>query len=464
MTRSGSRVRRARAAHGPRRVTRRQILAGAGAALLATQARGGAPPAATPRPRPNLFISYTDDWAGPVLAHRRDPRLLAACDLQNFPTPLTPTLTTLALAGVDFWRTLAGDATCAPSRKTWWSGYSQREGASGLRFATLQNPGSGVRPLPVQLAIEAGYKTLWLGKTDMGMGPDALGTENPLLDHDSIDQCTHGDLSSFESFLRARAADGVPWCVCWCPYAPHASYYHPDRAEYVYDGNAILAGLHACGHAADLTAGAAADYYGSCSWVDGGIDGRGPQMLARALSLIEQYGFTGSTVVINSSDNGALLSDAKQNLSLDGMQVGMIIRAPMMLPPTGLHPAMICQQDLVPTVRELAGLPPIALGDFGDARSFASLLNGSGAPSRTVQFMNRNWPGNTRARDASGFELEEDRYGNTVRMFRLALADGTPVDPFEQQPLDLAHLSSDARAAKDALHSALAAYRAGAPA
>jgi arylsulfatase A-like enzyme len=98
-------------------------------------------------------------------------------------------------------------------------------------------------------------------------------------------------------------------------------------------------------------------------------------MVARLLDALNSAGKLDNTYIFFTSDNGYHLGEhrlpiGKRTLYEEDIRVPLIVRGPG-VPPGAVLPHIVGNVDLAPTFAELAG---VAVPDFVDGRSFASLL------------------------------------------------------------------------------------------
>ena len=110
-------------------------------------------------------------------------------------------------------------------------------------------------------------------------------------------------------------------------------------------------------------------YYGMITFID--------DMIGRVLQALERHGLAANTHVIFTSDHGEMIDDHGQG-GKPPMTYESVIRVPMLwagpeVPNDRVHHGPMTHLDLVPTVIDLAGAPPLP---GMEGRTFAPLLQG----------------------------------------------------------------------------------------
>ena len=426
---------------------RREFLLGlaAGAAGLAIRPRLGRAAAL-----PNVLLVVSDDWGWPFYSFMRDAGIFPACEVDNFPVPRTPTLDRLVGEGICFPQAYVTSAKCQASRESIFSGRNRRD-LENAEFETLPIPGRlGLPTIPVELA-KYGYRTLGLGKWEVAEG-GLFGsfTENGLYYRtspgrlDSKSKIDKGNLELVDRFLGERQSDGNRWFMMFAPTLPHAPYHHPKTAQYDYSD--VSPQRQYCSPRMEPTNLNLRNYFGSCTWVD--------EMIRRIVyEKLPTYGFDSNTLVLYTTDNGAVLEKGKGAFREAGLRTPIIAWLKNTIPPTGLNLGLVGSIDLFPTILDFAGVDQGLWPTFPDAQSFRALAEdptpANTAGYRSVFFSNRFTDGDRAARDAT-YKLYTDKTGIDQRFFNLAN------DPFERDDL-LQHpvLSTAEDDARCALRNAL---------
>lgn len=411
----------------------------AGAAGLALR-----PPSVGAGAPPNIILFVSDDWGWPFYSFMRS--VLPACELGELPLPRTPTLERLASDGICFHQGSVTAANCQPSRQSILSGLNRRDLATP-RFATLTRP--GIATIPIELA-KVGYRTLGLGKWEVAAGGlRGSFTDNALysqgLRRDSKARITKGDLSLLELFLADRQRDGLPWLLFVAPILPHQPFYHPRLPDYAYDGVTLDGLIETCGSSVTASPSGFRDFLGSCTWFD--------EIVRQIVEVrLPHYGFAENTLVLYTTDNGALLRGGKAHFSENGLRTPIIAHVPNAIPATGLHPALVGTIDLFPTILDYAGVDRALWPRLPDARSFRAVAENP-TPENTAAFRSiffSNWTRNGERAARNATYKVYTAGGRDQRFFDLA------DDPFENSDLLRGPaLSPTQELARCTLHDAL---------
>ncbi|MCC7490963.1 MAG: sulfatase-like hydrolase/transferase [Fimbriimonadaceae bacterium] len=380
-------------------MTRRSLLAGAGAALgWARRARGAA--------RPNLVLLLTDDQRHDTIAALGHP------DLR------TPALDSLVQDGVACTRTyLEGStqgAVCVCSRACLLTGRGLFRAA-----ADLADP---AQPLLPEVLRDAGYQTHVIGKWHNGaasLGRAFSSGERLFLggmgDHQALPLAPFDPSGRFAAatrraepgfasdlfadsavrFLRQPPADR-PFFLYVAFTTPHDPRTPPDDLRAAYDPAALtlppnLLPEHPFDNGAlrirdELLAPfprtpavirtELASYYAMITAVD--------RAIGRVLEALREAGRERDTIVVFAGDNGLAVGQhgllGKQSLYEHSLRVPLVWRGPD-LPRGARRAALACLHDVYPTLADLLGLPlPAAV----DGCSLRAVLQDAGAPGRAT--------------------------------------------------------------------------------
>lgn len=401
---------------------RRDFLKGIAAG---TAALAASPRAARARIRPtNVVLFVSDDWGWPFYGFMRDPAALPPCELDSIPVPRTPTLDRLVREGIGFHRGVVTAARCQASRESIVTGLNRRD-LTVREFETLRATGHAT--ITADLA-RRGYRTLGLGKWEVGQGgrfasfTDNLGqgrARRPSAS--SVNALTRGKLGIIDRFLEQRRDDGLPWLLYLGPRLPHQPYQRPRDAAYRYD-EVDLDDARECGFGLTISSIAFRRFLGSCTWVD--------ELLRRVVEdKLGAWGFESNTLVIYTTDNGAVLRDGKGRFREAGMRTPIVAWAKDLIPPTGLHPGLVGTIDIFPTILDALGIDPTTWPAFPDGKSFLPLASDPSARAseefRRVFFSNWRPDGDRAVRD-DRFKLYSNFNGRDQIMYDLT------TDPFER--------------------------------
>jgi N-sulfoglucosamine sulfohydrolase len=270
----------------------------------------------------------------------------------------TPNLDRLAANGVRFTNACCTTASCAASRSVILTGmYNHANGTYGHthgchHFACFDE----VRTLPAMLG-EGGYRTYRVGKQhyaperifpfDGGHPAGAFGRDDVRM------------AESCRDFVRSDK----PFFLYWCSHNPHRAgkvedhplgpdsfgnpktpfpgdterTYREEDVEippFLSDTPEVRAEL--------------AQYYQSISRLDRGI--------GRLVSILEEEGKLGNTVIIYIADNGAAFPEAKTTLYEPGMNLPCIVSSPLHAKRGTTCDGLVTWADITPTILDFAGI------------------------------------------------------------------------------------------------------------
>ena len=391
-------------------LSRREFLgasaAGLGALALGPRARGGE---GSPD-RPNILFILTDDQRFDALGCAGNPVIK------------TPNVDALARDGVRFANAFVTTPICAASRASILSGTYER-----THTYTFTKPPLARRFIDISYPValrKAGYRTGFVGKLGVAIDKDV---QKEMFDFTMLDNLPHVQTiagverhmtevegESVVEFLRG-VKPGQPFCLAWCPWAPHADDDNPKQ----YFWPAAVDGLY---RAADVPVPemAAPEYYDAqpaflkntmsrtrWAWrfdtpekyqamVKGyfrmisGVD----LVVGRIRAELARLGLDRNTVIIYASDNGYFLGE--RGYADKWLMYDLSIRVPLIVhDPRAARAArgrvrddMVLNVDLGPTMMDLAGAPIPALAQ---GRSLKPLLGRATPPWRTEIFCEELW-------------------------------------------------------------------------
>ena len=320
----------------------------------------------------------------------------------------TPNLDRIAAEGLRFTQHYAGSSVCAPSRCTLLTG--RHTGHAAVRDNLARGAGvEGQQPMPhgtvtiAQLLKKAGYRTgiigKWgLGMPDQGSGPNDFGFDysygylcqsqahtyypshlwrngvsEPLPGNPGIDGNPKGpigggktyahDLLAEDALRFVREGKEAPFFLYIAFTIPHLSLQVPDDSLAEYRGKWDEKPYEGRGHYAPHAEPRAA-YAAMITRMDRDV--------GRLLALLKELDLDGNTVVLFSSDNGAVfplsgtdpgffrsngaLRGYKQDLYEGGIRVPLVARWPGRIMPGSLTKHVCAHWDLLPTLCELTGI------------------------------------------------------------------------------------------------------------
>jgi arylsulfatase A-like enzyme len=340
--------------------------------------------ASPPGRRPNVVVVLADQWRAQAFGFAGDPNVQ------------TPHLDALAEQSVRMLNAIAGLPVCCPARATLLTG--QRPLTHGVFLNDVP-----LDPKAVSLAKvlrEAGYDTAYIGKWHLngdGRSKFIPRSRRQGFEYWKALECTHDYWHSFyyadgpkklewpgydalaqtqdaDAYLRAHADSGRPFflMLSWGP--PHDPYSTaPARYRALYDAAQLILRPNVPpairAHVRSLLAG----YYGHCSALD--------HCLGLLLGTLNQTRLATNTILLFTADHGAMLGSHglyhKQQPYDESIRVPMLFRWPGGLNPRTL-PGLICQEDVMPTLLGLCGVPIPATVQGRDESGY---LRGGSDPS-----------------------------------------------------------------------------------
>lgn len=332
-----------------------RLLTFAATALLAV-ACGDATQSATTATRPNVVLLISDDQSvGDVGAYGN-------------PIVATPNVDTLARDGMAFDRAFAPEAMCTPSRSSIYTGlWPIRHGA----HHNHQFVKDGVQSVAQYFGAQ-GYRVALAGKSHVG--PEAafpfeflpgshIGPEQVRID---------GQMDGILAVIRDTAG---PFFLVVADSRPHTIESEPggwpDPVLYA-PGDVVLPP-----YLVDTpeTRYERAGYYDLITQLDDHV--------GRILGEIDAAGKARDTIVVYLADHGAGFAFEKWTNYEAGLRVPLLVRWPGHVRAGVRTGAMVSLVDLLPTLLDLAGAPPVA---GLDGRSFAPVLRGERATHRDLVY------------------------------------------------------------------------------
>jgi arylsulfatase A-like enzyme len=351
-------------------ITRRDLLRGAGAGLVALAAGGG--DAAAPRTHPpNIVFIMADD--------------LGYADVSCYGRPdlRTPNVDALARRGTRFLQAYANSAVCSATRTALITGRYQYRLRVGLEEPMAGNPDVGLPPeqptLP-SLLKKAGYGTTLLGKWHLGVLPK-FGPLQSGYDHfygfrgGAVDYFSHSvgasddlwddnvlihQVGYMTELLGSRAVEVVngyaksaqPFLISLHFNAPHWPWEGPgDQAESERlrqpGSNGVM----------DFDGGTQKTYERMIEEMD--------RQIGRVLGALDTHGLTENTIVIFTSDNGGErfadtwpFTGKKTELLEGGLRIPSIVSWPARIPQGRTTDQVSISMDWLPTLLAAAGAQP----------------------------------------------------------------------------------------------------------
>jgi arylsulfatase A-like enzyme len=391
-------------------LTRRDFLGASAAGLGALALGRGCRPGRGPAARPNLLFIVADDQRFDTLGCAGNPIIR------------TPNVDRLAGEGIRFDRAFVTTPICAASRASILTGTYERTHTYTFTKPPLA-PALIDISFPVRLR-RAGYRTGFVGK--LGVAVDK-GVPAEMFDFTFFDGLPHVQtvggverhMTEVEGdrvvdFLRG-VGPGEPFCLVWCPWAPHADdgdpkqYYWPPAVDGLYRDVPIPVPKMAAPEYYEAQPAFLKDTMNRTRWgwrfdtatkyqemVKGyyrmisGID----LVLGRILRELSRLGLDGNTVIVYTSDNGYFLGERgyadKWLMYEPSIRVPLVVfdpRAPRERRGR-VERDLVLNVDLGPTLLDLAGVP---VPSQAQGRSLKALL-GRGTPAgRSEIFCEELW-------------------------------------------------------------------------
>jgi arylsulfatase A-like enzyme len=357
------------------------ILTGALLGIVRPGAGGDAPP--------NILFVIADQWRAQAFGFAGDPNVR------------TPNLDRFERESVNFTQAVAGTPVCSPARASLLTG--QRPLSHGV-FLNDVPLGTNAITLPKVLK-DAGYATGCIGKWHI----DGQGSRSAFIprerrqgfDYWKVLECTHAYNNSYyyadgpeklkwegydaiaqtkeaQHFLRAQAKTNMArpfllWLAWGPPHNPYETAPTNYRAMYVPDGIKLHPNVPASaqGTAREELAG----YYAHCTALD--------DCFGDLLRTLEETGLATNTIVVFTSDHGAMLwsqhQQRKQRPWEESARVPMLFRVPAS---RGIQPQRVAaplnSEDVMPTLLGLCGL---AVPKSVEGFDFSGAMRGGSDPS-----------------------------------------------------------------------------------
>ena len=380
--------------------------AGLGALAFGRGCRAGRGPAA----RPNVLFILTDDQRFDALGCAGNPIIR------------TPNVDRLAGEGIRFERAFVTTPICAASRASILTGTYERTHTYTFTKPPLARAFTDIS-FPVRFR-QAGYRTGFVGKFGVAVGEDVPGEMFDFTRFDGFPyiQTINGverHMTDVEGdwiidFLRG-VEPGRPFCLLWCPWAPHADdddpqqYFWPPAVDDLYRDVVIPVPEMAAPEYYDAQPAFLKNTMSRTRWgwrfdtpdkyqsmVKGyyrmisGID----LVLGRIRGELARLGLDGNTVIVYTSDNGYFLGE--RGYADKWLMYDLSIRVPLVVydPRAPRASRALVKRDLVlnidlgPTLMDLAGIavPPQVQG-----RSLRPLLGRRTPAWRTEIFCEELW-------------------------------------------------------------------------
>jgi arylsulfatase len=374
--------------------------------------------------QPNVLLVTVDHWFG---------RLLGCA---GHPVIKTPTLDSLAAAGVRYRRAYSESPVCVPARRSIMTGTAPRDHGDRIFQQDLPMPSL---PTLAQTFRDAGYQAYAVGKLHVFPQRSRIGFDDVLLSEEGRSQW--GVADDYERYLAAHGYAGQafahgmsnnqytvrPWhlpedmhVTHWAaqqmsetiirrdptrpafwylsftaphpPLVPPAEYLamysleeidEPRRGDWVHQTDGLPVQLRRRQHEdspiglheVDLRAAKRA-FYAQCTYVD--------HQLRVVIGTLREQGLLDDTVIMFTSDHGDMLGDhdlwAKRTFYEKSANVPMIVvpaAGDSRLEPGATSSALMGLQDVMPTLLDLAGVQtPGSVQGRSVLRADRTCLNG----------------------------------------------------------------------------------------
>lgn len=350
--------------------------------------------AEAPPQAPNVVVLLADD--------------LDAALLKRYPEQF-PNITALMEGGAAFENAFVTDPVCCPSRVTFLRGQyahnhrvEQVPGGGEPDFRAIEH-----RSLPVWMR-DVGYATAYIGPKYLnGWGGEhrppgwtAFKAEPTLRAADGVHYVpgynkqgrdtegrTHTEVfSEYATTFVENRAGATPYLLYFSPFAPHDPGAHPARYDALFaDAQAPRPPSYNEPDTSDkppwlagkppLDQGrldAADELYRDMARATKDVD----DAVGRIVAALERTGELESTYIFFTSDNGYRygvhrLPPGKWTAFEEDIRVPLAVKGPGI--PAATRGEIVLNNDLVPTLADLAGFPA---PPFADGRSYAPLLRG----------------------------------------------------------------------------------------
>jgi len=391
-------------------LTRRDFLGASAAGLGALAFGRGCPAGQGPAVRPNFLFILTDDQRFDTLGCAGNPIIR------------TPNVDRLAGEGIRFDRAFVTTPICAASRASILTGTFERTHTYTFTKPPLAPAFTDIS-FPVRLR-RAGYRTGFVGKFGVAVEE---GVPAEMFDVTYFDGLPHvqtiGGVERHMTEVEGEQAIGFlrglepgrPFCLVWCPWAPHADddnpkqYFWPPAVDGLYRDVAIPVPGTAAPEYYDAQPSFLKNTMSRTRWgwrfdspqkyqdmVKGyyrmisGID----MVLGRILNELARLGLDKNTVIVYTSDNGYFLGE--RGYADKWLMYEPSIRVPLVAfdPRAPRESRGLVKRDLVlnidlgPTLMDLAGVP---IPSQAQGRSLKPLLGRRAPAWRSQIFCEELW-------------------------------------------------------------------------
>ena len=285
----------------------------------------------------------------------------------------TPHLDRLAAEGLTFDRAYVGMSMCVPCRTELYTGLYPLHSGVCWNHAPARK---GVRSVAHRLG-DLGYRVGLTGKHHVAPASVFPFERVEGFEPDCVAKTAGHDVAGIKAFMTRNAAG--PFCLVIGLVAPHAPWTAGDPSA--FDPKA----LKLPPYLADTpeTRSDYAHYLAELELAD--------RQVGDILKALEETGRAGRTLVIFTSEQGAQFPGCKWTNWEQGLRTGFVVRWPGKVRAGARTAAMIQYADVLPTLVEIAGGDPAAMGF--DGSSFLPVLLGKSDTHRTYAYaMHDNVP------------------------------------------------------------------------
>jgi N-sulfoglucosamine sulfohydrolase len=327
----------------------------------------------------------------------------------------TPSIDSLATAGLRFNQAFLTASSCSPSRSSIITGrYPHNLGEA----AELHRPIAWHLPSIAGLLRDAGYYTALAGKHHMTWSPpppDKTGPTEPFAK--VYPRRIDGNSGGHGHWIQAleEAPSDAPFFMWFAALDAHRGWDADeewDSARYgpMHDPATVI-----LPPALVDTPESRSDFASYLNEVT-----RFDYFVGAVIEWLKRANRYENTHIFVLSDNGRPFPRAKTRLHDDGMKTHLIVTGPTVAAAGGTTDALVSAIDLAPSIAELAGL---AGSPTFQGRSLVPVLRNPAATIRPLAFSEHNW----HDYEAHGRAVRDGRY-LLIRNFRPLLALQGPAD------------------------------------
>ncbi|HEX4415722.1 MAG TPA: sulfatase [Lacipirellulaceae bacterium] len=400
--------------------------------------------AAEPAQKPNVLYLVADQWRAAATGYAGDPNVK------------TPNLDRLAIQSVNFTHAVSGCPVCSPHRASLMTGQFPLTNGVFLNDVHLRDDATCL----AEVFQAAGYDTGFIGKWHL----NGRGRSNYIppesrqgFDYWKVLDCTHDYNHSFYyagndptrltwpgydadaqtqdaiQYLKDHTQGGKPFLlfVSWGP--PHNPYQTaPQKYRAMYESDKIELRPNVPEKLKKKAQQDLAGYYAHCTALD--------DCVGQLLKTLDETGLARNTMVVFSSDHGAMLGsqgqERKQRPWDESIRVPLLIRGPRALGDMGRRlDTPINTPDLMPTLLSLAGLK---CPDTVEGLDYSSYFRAGENPPKDFALISCPAPFGEWSRSNGGREfrgVRTERYTYVRDLSGPWLLYDNQIDPYQQHDL-----------------------------